>query len=68
MNKACVLANAETIGAAMSSGVHLISQPADFGDGKLIAWLAGEHVLPGSMLQQIVIDGDYVRFAYDLDT
>jgi hypothetical protein len=66
--RACVLALPSIVSAALSAGARLIQPTSDFGDGTVLAWLDGEHVLPGSYSQQIVIDGDSVRFAYDLTT
>jgi hypothetical protein len=68
MRRAFVLALPSVVSAAVSAGARLIQPASDFGDGTVLAWLESEHVLPGSYSQHIVIDGDSVRFAYDLDT
>jgi len=69
MNKACVLAKPDVLAAAVSSGARLIGEPSSHDDaGTLMAWVEHESILPGSRSQYIVIDGDSVRFAYDLDT
>lgn len=68
MRRACVLALPHVLSVALNAGCRLISEPSDFGDGTVMAWLESDRALPGSFTQQIVIDGDSVRFAYDLDT
>lgn len=68
MRRACVLALPSIVSAAVRAGARIIGEPADFGDGTIMAWLESDLALPGLFQQQVVIDGDSVRFAYDLDT